>query len=34
MIVEGRTRYSCPPTLSDDDVLAFCRDGYITFVRI
>jgi hypothetical protein len=31
MIIEGRTSYSCRPTLSDEAVLDFCRTGFLLF---
>ena len=29
--LEGRTTYNCEPTLSDSDVVDFCRVGFIHF---
>ena len=28
-IIEGRTTYDCAPTLDDDQVMAFCKEGYL-----
>lgn len=29
--LEGRTTYDCEPTLTDSEVVDFCRDGFIHF---